>query len=748
MKMKYKKVGIGKKVIPVTAALGILFSTTPIAEHKASASIATILDVGITSLGIVKDIYQALGIEVGDPDLKDYTGPYAENISYRAPNFKSGEFSISVHHTKNDLNFTKQIKVLYPNGKSEIHNLKSGQQLKITEAGTIVDLNPGAASVAEHDLLYITQSQLDEGKTGVALNQVKTIYVEKTSGQNRILVHNFYKKKFGKNSLDGFKGLLTDLFSHLTEEQKKVATLTSCPVSRETLSNYVMNNSEALADFNNRLGHILGNADQILDTTLAIPDFTLNWGNNYQIIPYKKGTNKVVLKAGSKFLSGKEGDPLKYSNTIGDDEVFEFVLIDQKSPDNKIQFRLNNKNGVSLAGNATTRKFGADNNLKSEIHFPNKSNNEVHNWLRNWHPNKLNEKQIYDGVRFEFNSEEREFTRAYDSSGNLIKNSWVNSNEGYSYANSSGVFLKGRQEIEGNTYYFAGWYRAALVDGDNTEIDGKRYYFDSSGILQRSAWKKENGKWHYYDEFGVQFTGGLREINGEIYYLDGYGAATGNKQLADQQVILQFSDKGILERATDLTGKELTTPKIVTLDGKQLAFEKNGVIRKPGLTEKRAYPQPDGTEKNAIHYYSVKDGAHYTGFKTINGKKYYFRDGANYTFDGYQNIDGKRYYFTNDGEAKLTGFETVDGKKYYYDDKGVKKTGWQEIAGKWYYFKDSGEATTGWFTGPYETTTHGYGYFRYYGKEDGSIYQGVTVKLPDRYGFEKEYTFDSHGHKR
>lgn len=105
-----------------------------------------------------------------------------------------------------------------------------------------------------------------------------------------------------------------------------------------------------------------------------------------------------------------------------------------------------------------------------------------------------------------------------------------------------------------------------------------------------------------------------------FYSLDGFGATTGNKQLANQQNILQFSDRGILERATDLNGKELTTPKTVIFDGKQIAFEKDGVIRKSGLTGKRAYPQSDGTEQNAIHYYSVKDGAHYTGWKTINEK--------------------------------------------------------------------------------------------------------------------------------
>ncbi|ALZ64623.1 Toxin A (plasmid) [Bacillus cereus] len=409
---------------------------------------------------------------------------------------------------------------------------------------------------------------------------------------------------------------------------------------------------------------------------------------------------------------------------------------------------MNNKNGESLIGNATTIKFGIDENLKSEIRFHEKSNNEVHNWLRNWHPNKLNERQIYDGVRFEYDGKEQEFTRAYDSSGNLIKNSWVKGDEGYSYASSSGIFLKGWQEVEGNTYYFASWYRTALIDGDNTKIDEKRYYFDSSGALQRSAWKRENGGLNYYDEFGVLVGDGLRAIDGEIYYFNGSSATTGTKKLEDQQVILQFSDKGMLERATNLNGAELTTPKTVTLDGKQIAFEKDGSIRKPGLTGKRAFPQPDGTEKNAIHYYSLEDGTNYTGWKTIDSKKYHLEDGAKYIFGSYQEIGGKRYYFNQDGEAKLTGFEQNNGKIYHYDDKGVMQTGWQEIEGKWYYFKDSGEATIGWFQGPYETSIHGYGYFWYYGKVDGSIYQNVTVQLYNNNGEEKDYTFDSHGHKK
>ncbi|WP_018766968.1 N-acetylmuramoyl-L-alanine amidase family protein [Bacillus sp. 105MF] len=740
MKKKFNTIGIGKKVIPTAAALGILFSVAPIAENKASAGIGTVLDVTITSLGIVKDIYEALGISPEDGPNPSDTTRYSENISYRAPSFKSGEFNISMHHTKNDTNFTKTIKVLYPNGKSEIHKLKSGQQLQITEAGTIVDLNPDAGSVSEHDLLYITQAQLDEGKTGIALNQAKTIYVEKTSGQNPRLVDEFYKKKFGPNSLDGFKGLGVDRFSYLTEEEKKIATLTSHPVGREVLSDYVTNNPEARADFNNRSTNILADSTKILETPITLPFSILNDGKPYQIIPYKKGTNKVLVKTGSKYLSGKEGNALQYSDSIGDDEVFELVQTGN-SNDNNFQFYLKNKNGVSLAGNSYVQQFGTDWSFKSEIRFTAKTNNEIHNWLRAWYPGKENEKQNYDGIEFRSNDKgDSSIWTAYDSTGKLIKNSWVNQgtqNPGWYYADASGVLLKGWQKIEGNTYYFNPESNM-MASGINSQIEGKYYHFNDSGALQRSAWRDN----YYSDASGALVKEGLREIDGKIYYFQNYQPTKNKLRLEDQNAILHFSDKGVLERASNLNGNALITPTTVIFNEKQVAFEKNGAIRKLGVTKKRAFPQPDGSEKDAIHYYSLEEGATYSGWKTIDGKKYHFKDGAHYTFDGHETIDGKRYYFNHDGEAKLTGFDKVDGKIHHYDDKGVMQTGWQEIDGKWYYFDESGAAKIGWFQvgGGYHFPY--YGYFTYYAKQDGSIYTDTKVEING-----KTYKFDSHGHK-
>ncbi|PER82268.1 RICIN domain-containing protein [Bacillus cereus] len=281
----------GKKVIPVTAALGILVSVAPIAENKAQAasarSIAKIMSVSITSLGIVRGIYNKVATATGYSDIPTYDGPFAENVSYKAPSFKTGEFNISMYHTQNDLNFEKPVKLLSPNGEIKTYHLKSGQELKITEAGTIVDLNPDENSLENHDFLYITQAQLDEGITGVALNQEKTVYVEKTSGQNSILVDEFYKQRFGENSLDGFQGLGVDRFSYLTEEQKLLATLTSHPVQKRNLTKFTRNNFQAQAEFDTKKIKLLPNLNPDTDTGDFVDD-------HIKYVNVKEGTYHIV----------------------------------------------------------------------------------------------------------------------------------------------------------------------------------------------------------------------------------------------------------------------------------------------------------------------------------------------------------------------------------------------------------------------------------------------------------------------
>ncbi|MGF9767140.1 N-acetylmuramoyl-L-alanine amidase family protein [Bacillus albus] len=736
MKKKFTTNGIGKKIIPATAALGILFSVAPIGENKASAGIGAVVDIGITVLGAVANTYETLGISPGDRDPGTHIDVYAENETYQAPSFTSGEFNISMYHTKGDLNFIKQVKVRYPNGRIETHQLKSGQQLKITDAGAIIDLNPNATNVSEHDLLYITQAQLDEGKTGVVINQGQHAFVEKASGKNPRFLFPLYKKYSGDSAADwsvitySQDTLFDYIANKLSDEQKRLITLTSKPVSKDVLDSYVNNDPKARADFYNRLSDVLAERTNVIETGLILPFIRLNDGKPYQIIPYKKGTNKVIVKTGSKYLSGKEGNELQYSDSLGDDEVFELVQI-ENSDAGTFQFRLNNKNGVSLAGDRDTSKFGTGERFYSEIRFDDKSNNEIHNWLVEWYPGKENERQKYDGVQFVADEKDSTKLIAKDSSGNVIKNSWVNQGSAYYFVDAEGSLLTGWQDIKGNTYYFEPTYGKLVTgSGSDSQIDGKFYNFNDSGVLQQSVWRGNN----YSDASGEFVKEGLKDIDGKVYYFKDYHPITNELPIKDQDVTLHFSEKGVIERVSKLNGEAINSSVNVKLDNKTLAFNQDGSILKTGINK----------NTNTIAYYSLEDGPFYTGWKMLDGKRYYFTNGLNDTFNNYKNVDGKRYYFHEDGSANRAGFEKVDGKLYHFDNNGVAQTGWQTIDNKYYYFDENGAAKTGWFQvgGGYRPWPLAYGYLWYCAREDGSLYSDGWFKIGG-----KDYHFDQWGHK-
>ncbi|MGH0516664.1 N-acetylmuramoyl-L-alanine amidase family protein [Bacillus cereus] len=736
MKNKFKTIGIGKKVIPTAAALGILFSVAPIAENKASAGIGTVIDISITVLGAVANTYEALGISPEEKDRNPGTriDVYAENETYQAPSFTSGEFNISMYHTQGDSNFLKPVKVRYPNGRIELHQLRSGQQLKITDAGAIVDLNPNGANVSEHDLLYITQAQLDEGKTGVVMNQGQHAFVEKASGTNPRFLIPLYKKYADSWTKDwdviaqSYDYQFNKIANKLSDKQKQLIKLTSKPVSKDVLDNYVNNEPKARADFYDRLSDVLAERVNVLETSIALPFTTLNDGKSYQIIPYKKGTNKVIVKTGSKYLSGKEGNRLQYSDSLGDDEVFELVQIGN-SYDDKFQFRLNNKNGVSLAGNQNIHGFATDWSFKSEIRFPDKSNNQIHNWLIEWYPGKENERQKYDGVKLVADEKDSTKWNAKDPSGNVIKNSWVNRGTGYHFADADGALLTGWQDIKGKTYYFHPTY-GEMVTVNGSEIDGKYYNFNDDGSLQRSNWKGDT----YSDASGVVIKEGLKEIDGKIYYFQNYNVNKKEIRLEDQNIILHFSDKGVLERASRINGEAIDSDVYASFENKSLVFNKDGSIWKTGINKKG----------KSQAYYSLEDGVFYTGWKMIGDKRYYFINGYNSAFNRYEDIDGKRYYFHEDGSVNKAGFEKIDGKLYHFDNNGVAQTGWQTIDNKYYYFDEKGAAKTGWFNvgGGYRPWPLAYGYLWYCAREDGSLYADGWFKIDG-----KDYHFDQWGHK-
>ncbi|KAB2497536.1 cell wall-binding protein, partial [Bacillus cereus] len=457
------------------------------------------------------------------------------------------------------------------------------------------------------------------------------------------------------------------------------------------------------------------------------------------IIPYKKGSNKVFVKKGQKYLSGKEGNSVQYTDYIGEDELFELVQIENSS-ENRPQFKLKNRNGSYLGGNLIAQQFSTDESFSYEIKLPAKTNNEINNWLISWYPGKEHDKERYEGVEFRSNDEsDTSIKTAYDSTGKLITDSWVNQDDFYYYANSSGVLIKGWQEIRGNRYYFNPDSNS-LVTGSatGTEIGNKLYNINESGALQRSAWDNRSGNWRYSDENGAYIEEGLEQIGGDIYYFKQHNMQNEKLYLQDEVLFIYFSEKGNITHATHLGGSPLDSSIQVTINGKCLMFSSDGFVRREGVFQK---------EEGGIGYYSLKDGSTYSGWKKIDGKLYYFTNGTHNTLNDHETIDGKTYYFNDRGEAQLIGFVNADGKLYYYDDQGIMQVGWKKIDDKWYYFDDTGAAKVGWFQ-VYGYFFPYYGYFDYYAKSDGSIYTNTEVELYNGRDAVNTYRFNSNGHPK
>ena len=169
------------------------------------------------------------------------------------------------------------------------------------------------------------------------------------------------------------------------------------------------------------------------------------------------------------------------------------------------------------------------------------------------------------------------------------------------------------------------WYVKAdgsRVIGTKMTIDGKTYYFDSSGY-RTSGWQKI-GKYYYYFSYqtgAMRKTSGWFQINGNTYYLNKTGA------------------------------------------------RQTGWLKVGGDT-----------------YYLNAAGVKQTGWLKLNGRKYFLKLKTGKLHKGWLKYQGKTFYFAQQDGRMRTGWLTFGTKKYYIAKNGNRAAGWTQIRGKWYYF--------------------------------------------------------------
>lgn len=158
-------------------------------------------------------------------------------------------------------------------------------------------------------------------------------------------------------------------------------------------------------------------------------------------------------------------------------------------------------------------------------------------------------------------------------------------------------------------------------------IDGARYYFNTSGIMQ-TGWVKDGINWYYMNGSGVMKTGWQKLADGNWYY---------------------FYEDG-----------HMACNETVNIGGSNYTFNGSGIW----VQKKNGWEQKDG----AWYYYA--NGEKATGWKQLS--------------------DGNWYYFNSDGKMQ-TGWLKLGKYWYYLNGSGIMVTGWQKLAdGNWYYFYPGG----------------------------------------------------------
>ena len=252
--------------------------------------------------------------------------------------------------------------------------------------------------------------------------------------------------------------------------------------------------------------------------------------------------------------------------------------------------------------------------------------------------------------------------------------------------NGQPVLGDGWRTVNNQKYYYE---NAVMVTGWKT-IDGQKYFFWGDGIMARGGSISMNGVTYWFNQDGTlasqsgneqgDVSNGWKTIGGNKYYYENNVMAVGWRTIGDSRYF--FWGDGIMARSGT-----------ITMEGVTYTFNADGVLvsQSGGQTG----GQNNGWITNNGNQYYYENNVMVTGWKVIDGKKYFFWGDGVMARSGSIAMDGVKYTFADNGvlsgEQSLipSGWTEANGNKYYYSG-GVPVVGWRSIEGKQYFFWGDG----------------------------------------------------------
>ena len=309
-----------------------------------------------------------------------------------------------------------------------------------------------------------------------------------------------------------------------------------------------------------------------------------------------------------------------------------------------------------------------------------------------------------------------------DKDNGLIKNNWVKTDKGWSWAGPDGRFTEGWfTDPNGKIWYLIGKTDSDVpVIAKSVPVDGKLYFFDTSTGLLRNSWVNMGQgveAWCWAGPDGAAISGWFKTPDGKTWYADpeDYNEVVmGGIDINGKYYFFDHSN-GLVTHGWIGGGDDGEWAWIETVgsvysgwkhmpNGKWFYFDQKdpyhrmlvGVIQissgtyyideSAGMTSNDWVQLPNGGWA-----WAQSSGAFASGwYTTPNGKTWYFdpSDPQHPAIIGETEINGQSYYFDSGyGLLKNGWVHRADGSWSWAGESGALQSGWKHMPnGKWFYF--------------------------------------------------------------
>ena len=311
-----------------------------------------------------------------------------------------------------------------------------------------------------------------------------------------------------------------------------------------------------------------------------------------------------------------------------------------------------------------------------------------------------------------------------DKDNGLIKNNWVKTDKGWSWAGPDGRFTEGWfTDPNGKIWYLIGKTDSDVpVIAKSVPVDGKLYFFDTSTGLLRNSWVNMGQgveAWYWAGPDGAAVSGWFKTPDGKTWYADpkhSNRVVMGGIDIDDKYYFFDHSN-GLVTHGWIGGGDDGEWAWIETVgsvysgwkhmpNGKWFYFGETEfpMINKDFVYTTYSFPvlkKGVFTISSGTYYVDVNNGMTSNDWVQLpNGGWAWAQSSGAFASGWYTTPNGKTWYFDSSDpqHPALNGDAEINGQSYYFDSGyGLLKNGWIHRAdGSWSWAGESGALQSGW----------------------------------------------------